>query len=149
MPFLQKEKFGGELFSGAIAVIESAIAERIKQMRSFAQILETSLDVKAKAIKGNYPAAIRLHQERFLQDWPHMEEYLASVAAGKIDLKKKDAFLEIAQSQSDKGFSYLDALGEFTPAQAKTGSDWLNKIVMEITTGCLQNFTTSRPKRKS
>jgi Na+-translocating ferredoxin:NAD+ oxidoreductase RNF subunit RnfB len=77
-----------------------------------------------------------------------MQEYLSGNNEDKISLKVKEKFVKIMRNQSDKGLTYLEAIQTLQPEQVQDGKDWLNKIVEDITTGCLKKFRAPRQQGK-
>jgi UDP-N-acetylglucosamine/UDP-N-acetylgalactosamine diphosphorylase len=146
--FFIREKYGDALYSGACKVLDEAIAERIKQLRLFAQNMETSIAVGTKKIKKIYPDSVSRTQKQFLQDWPQIEAYLSGNNEEKIGLKKRDSFVKTMQRLSNKGNSYLEAIQLLTPAQIQVGTDWLKDITENIITECINNSHAHRQKEK-
>ena len=146
--FFIREKYGDALYSGACKVLDEAIAERIKQLRLFAQNMETSIVVGTKKIKKIYPDSVSRTQKQFLQDWPQIEAYLSGNNEEKIGLKKRDSFVKTMQRLSNKGNSYLEVIQLLTPAQIQEGTDWLKDITENIITECINNSHAHRQKEK-
>ena len=142
--FFCQNKYGSALFDGACNVLDEAIAERIRQMQLFAQNLEKSM-INAKKI---FSASVSKKQQRFVQNWPRMEEHLSGNHEEKISYKKKEAFIKIIQRQSDKVGSYLDVIRSLTPQQAQKGTGWLNDIVEKTTAECLNASRALQQKDK-
>lgn len=147
--FFMKEPYGDLLYSGAGMVLDEAIAERVKQLRLFAQNIETSMEVVTKIMEKIYPGSVSRAQKQFLQNWPRMEEYLSGNNEEKIGLKKRDSFVKIMHRLSNKGNSYLESIQLLTPAQTQEGTDWLRGITKNIITECINNNPdASRRKEK-
>jgi len=147
--FFMQETYGEALYSGACSVLDEALAERIKQLRLFAQNIETSMEVVTKKMEKIYPGSVSRTQKQFLQDWPRMEAYLSGNNEEKIGLKKRDSFVKIMQRLSNKGNSYLESIHLLTPAQTREGTDWLRSITKNIITECVNNNPdASRRKEK-
>jgi len=147
--FFIRETYGEALYSGACMVLDEAIAERIKQLRLFAQNMETSMAVVTKKMKNIYPDIVSRNQKKFLQNWPQMEASLSLNHEEQIGRKKRDSFVKIMQRLSKKGNSYLEAITLLTPAQTRQGTDWLKDITDNIITECINNSHTHRQKEKS
>ena len=146
--FFIRETYGDALYSGACKVLDEAIAERIKQLRLFAQNMETSMEVVTKKMKKIYPDSVSRTQKHFLQDWPRMEAYLSGGNEEKIGRKKRDSFVKTMQPLSNKGNSYLEAIQLLTPAQTQEGTDWLKDVTENIITECINNSHAHRQKEK-
>ncbi len=147
--FFMQETYGEALYYGACRVLDEALAERIKQLRLFAQNIETSMEVVTKKMEKIYPGSVSRTQKQFLQDWPRMEAYLSGNNEEKIGLKKRDSFVKIMQRLSNKGNSYLESIHLLTPAQTREGTDWLRSITKNIITECVNNNPdASRRKEK-
>ncbi len=134
--FFRKQKFGMGLYGGANLVLAGAFAERIKQMRLFVSLMETSLPAAAQRNKKSLPDNFVRTQRELLSKWPLIEEHLISTVEEGLGLKKKEAFIKTIQIKSDSNHSYLEAIKSLTPAQAMIGSDWLNQVVGGITGNC-------------
>ncbi len=145
--FFIRFKYGEALYAGALDVLNEAIVERIRQLRLFAQNLEKTI-IPVEKMKKNLSGTVLRKQIQFTRDWRQMEEYLSGNSEEKISLKVKERFVKIMQNQSDKGLSYLEAIQTLQPAQVQEGKDWLNKIVEDITTGCLKKFRAPRQQGK-
>jgi hypothetical protein len=146
--FFIRETYGDALYSGACKVLDEAIAERIKQLRLFAQNMESSMEVVTKKMKYIYPDSVSRTQKQFLQDWPKMEAYFSGNNEEKIGRKKRDSFVKIMQRLSNKGNSYMEAITLLTPAQTREGTDWLRDITENIITECINNSHAHRQKEK-
>jgi hypothetical protein len=146
--FFIREKYGNALYSGACNVLTETVAERIKQVRLFAQNLENSIALGPKKMKRGLSDSVWRTQKLFLQNWPQMEAYLSCNNEEKIGLRKRESFVKTIQRQADKGNSYLETIQSLTPAQTREGTDWLNDIVVGVTTGCLKKFRASRQEDK-
>jgi UDP-N-acetylglucosamine/UDP-N-acetylgalactosamine diphosphorylase len=146
--FFIRETYGDALYSGACNVLDEAIAERIKQLRLFAQNMETSMEVFTKKMKKIYPDSVSRTQKQFLQSWPKMEAYLSGNNEEKIGLKKRETFVKIMQRLSNKGNSYLEAIQLLTVAQTREGTDWLKDITDNLIAGCINNSHVPRQKEK-
>jgi hypothetical protein len=135
-------------FIGACKVLDEAIVERIKQLRLFAQNMETSMEVVTKKMKNIYPDIVSRTQKEFLRNWPQMEAYLSGNHEEKIGRKKRETFVKIMQRLSNKGNSYLEAITLLTPAQTRQGTDWLKDITDNIITECINKSHAHRQKEK-
>jgi UDP-N-acetylglucosamine/UDP-N-acetylgalactosamine diphosphorylase len=147
--FFIRETYGDALYSGSSKILDEAIAERIKQLRLFAQNMEVSMEIVTKKMKKIYPDSVSQTQKQFLQDWPQMQAYLSGNNEEKIGRKKRDSFVKIMQRLSNKGNSYLEAIQLLTPAQTREGTDWLQDITENIITECINNSRAHRQKEKS
>jgi UDP-N-acetylglucosamine/UDP-N-acetylgalactosamine diphosphorylase len=147
--FFAKEENGDALYAGAYNILEEAIAERIRQLRLFAQNMEKTLAVVTKKMKKIYPDSVSGTQKQFLQDWPQMEAYLSDNGEEKIGMKKREAFVKIMQNLCNRGNSYLEAVQLLTPQQVQQGTGWLKDITENIITECIKNSHAHRQKEKS
>ncbi len=144
--FFTRMKYGDALYSAACDILDGAITERLKQLRQFAQNLDNS--IVTETLKNKYPDKVLRTQKQFLQDWPKMEAYLSGNNEEKSGLKKRDSFVKIMQSLSNKGNSYLEAIKLLTPTQAQRGTGWLKDITDNIIAGCTNNSHALRQKEK-
>ena len=142
--FFIKGKYGDDLYCGAYNVLNEAVAERIKQMRLFAQNVDNSVAAGSKKMKSDLSDSAGRTSKLFLQNWPQIEEYLFGNYEDKISLKVKEKFVKIMRNHSDKGLSYLEAIKTLQPEQVQNGKDWLSKIVEDITKECLKKFDAPR-----
>lgn len=144
--FFAVEKSGEALYSGARDILDTAIAERLKQMSLFAERLADSS--AAQISRKNRTDKVRHTKKQFSNNWPKMEAYLSCGNEEKTGLKKRDSFVKIMQSFSGKGNSYLEAIQLLTPDQAQKGTGWLKDITDNITAGCMNNFIVLKKKEK-
>jgi UDP-N-acetylglucosamine/UDP-N-acetylgalactosamine diphosphorylase len=140
--FFTGMKYGDALYFAACDILDGAITERLKQLRQFAQNLNNS--IVTGTLKNKYPDKVLRTQKQFLQDWPKMEAYLSGNNEEKAGLKKRDSFVKIMQSLSNKGNSYLEAIKLLTPTQAQRGTGWLKNITDNIIAECTNNSHTLR-----
>jgi UDP-N-acetylglucosamine/UDP-N-acetylgalactosamine diphosphorylase len=144
--FFTGEKYGDALYSGACDILDGAIAERLKQLRLFAQKLAESAGTETT--KKYHTDKVRHTQKQFSNNWPQMEDYLSCSNEEKTGMKKRDSFVKIMQSLSNKGNSYLEAIQLLTPVLALHGTGWLKDITDDIIAGCINNFHAPRQKEK-
>ncbi len=144
--FFTKEKYGDVLYSGACDLLDGAIAERLKQLRLFAQNLDNSMATETS--RKYHTDKVRRTQKQFSHNWPKMEAYLSGGNEEKTGLKKRDSFVKIMQSLSGKNNSYLDAIQLLTPDQVQKGTSWLKDITDNIIAGCINNFHALKQKEK-
>jgi UDP-N-acetylglucosamine/UDP-N-acetylgalactosamine diphosphorylase len=148
--FFQKQKFGDALYDGAARVIAEAVIERIKQMKLFIGNVENSLPASGERKKRRLSANVIHLRKEVLSMWPLMEEYLSAADVEKFGLKEKDAFIKIIRNKSVGSVSYQEAIKSLSPAEAKTGTDWLKRITSGVTGQCFSQITAiSREKRVS
>jgi UDP-N-acetylglucosamine/UDP-N-acetylgalactosamine diphosphorylase len=140
-------KNGSALHGAAIALIDEAVSERIKQMNLFAENLEKSITAGTKTMK-KYPANLLRTQKRFLRQWPQIREDLSSGNGEKAGLRERDVFLKTMHLPASKGNSYLEAIQSLTAAQARKGTGWLQSITSEITTLCIKELHNTQQKEK-
>ncbi len=143
--FFIRSKYGEALYAGTLDVLDKAIAERIRQMRLFAQNLEKTIMLAEKMKKGLSGTA-RRKQKQFIRDWPQMEEHLSGNNEEEISLKKKGTFIKILQRRSGKTNSYLQTMRSLTSLETRVGVDWLNDVVWEVAAGCMKISGVLRQK---
>ncbi len=146
--FFIQEKYGHDLYLGACNVLTEAVAERIRQMNMFAQIIENYAATGSKKMMFDLSDSARTTQKLFLKNWPSMEEYLVGNNEDKISVKVKESFVKVMQSQSAKGLNYLEAIRTLAPAQVQVGKEWLGNIVEDITIECQKKFRAKRQQGK-
>jgi len=146
--FFLEQKFGADLYAGAIRLLDGAIEERLRQMRKFSLKPEALHLMAAGKKKKHLPGSIISLQKEFLLQWPQMEKYLRSGHEVEIGLKKKEAFTKIIQSKLLGRNSYLSAIKTLTPAEIKIGSSWLGEIVAITVEQCLKKADSFRLKAR-
>ena len=144
--FFLAQKFGTDLYEGAVRLLDGALEERLRQMYKFALKAESSSVMDAGKKKKHLTASVIRSQKELLWKWPLMEKYFRSGQEAKIGLQKKDAFLDIIQSRLSGYNSYLSMIKGLTPAEAKIGSDWLNEIITVTIEQCLKRPGLVKPR---
>ena len=76
-----------------------------------------------------------------------MEEYLSAADVEKLGLKEKESFIKIIRNKSAGNISYLEAIKSLSPAEAKTGTDWLQRITSGVTGHCFPEMKTLRREK--
>jgi UDP-N-acetylglucosamine/UDP-N-acetylgalactosamine diphosphorylase len=145
--FFRKQKFGDGLYAGASGVIAEAVIERLKQLKLFIRNMENSLAGSAKKKKKNMSTQVIHLRKKVLLMWPQMEEYLSAADIEKFGLKERDAFIKIIRKKSAGSISYLEAIKSLSPAEAKTGTDWLKRIISGVTGHCFPEIKTLPPEK--
>ena len=144
--FFLEQKFGADLYAGAIRLLDGSLEERFRQMHKFSLQSEALYLVVVGRKKKQLSGSIISLKKEFLLKWPQMETYLRSGQEVKIGLKKKEAFTKIIQSKLPGRNSYLSAIKILTPAETKIGSGWLGEIVAVTVQQCLKKADIFRLK---
>jgi UDP-N-acetylglucosamine/UDP-N-acetylgalactosamine diphosphorylase len=144
--FFLEQKFGADLYAGAIRLLDGSLEERFRQMHKFSLQSEALHLVVVGRKKKQLSGSIISLKKEFLLKWPQMETYLRSGQEVKIGLKKKEAFTKIIQSKLPGRNSYLSAIKILTPAETKIGSGWLGEIVAVTVQQCLKKADIFRLK---
>jgi UDP-N-acetylglucosamine/UDP-N-acetylgalactosamine diphosphorylase len=136
--FFLAQKFGADIYEGAVSLLDGALKERFRQMNKFSLQAESSAIMAAGKKKKHLSGSIIRSQKELLSKWPLMEKYLRSGHEAKIGLKKKEAFTKIIQSKLSGCNSYLSMIKGLTAAEAKIGSGWLSEIITATVEQCIK-----------
>jgi bifunctional UDP-N-acetylglucosamine pyrophosphorylase/glucosamine-1-phosphate N-acetyltransferase len=124
--YMDTDIFSSACHLGALARIESGLAERIRQLAAFSEKLHMSLEMAASM--EDYPEACRFQQTSFLQQWPELNDALRNEAPENVGEDRRDIFLAEWEAM-DRSLSYIEAVYGLSPAGREAGTEWLQAIV--------------------
>lgn len=120
------------LHRGAVDKIESAIIERLKQLKKIADRMPESIEVERTLLDKPSEKTI-MKKMKFSEKWPALEDEFTSCLDKNYDSREKDDFLKIMDnSVSQKGKDYITAVKELKKEESEKGSEWLQGIVDNI-----------------
>ncbi len=119
--FVRQLFMPAELYEGAAARIEMAMAERIKRLGAMAALMETSADILERAA---FRADVIGYQRTLAEAWPELASVLGADTDG--DARAMSVFLE----QIERSGDYLDFVRQCPDVEG--GVKWLDSIVQDV-----------------
>jgi len=139
-PFFQRQKMGAELYAGAMDKLEIMIGERLKRFKTLSENMEKSIAHSHNLIKGDRGKNILKQKKEFLENWPELEICFSNGQEGRIDLKNRDAFIEIVNCKMKENGSYIQVIKGLDNQSSTIGTTWLQNIVDDITKSTLSHL---------
>ncbi len=134
-PFLSRFEFGGPLLEGALQVIRSGIAERIKRLRAMADKISRTLGDTGK--EGSR-AALKV---QFCEGIDRIGEQFDQRAGEGIGTGDRDGFLDALEAGKSLSGDYTGAVKALSPQAASQGTRWLDSIVNTVRSKALSALT--------
>lgn len=133
-PFFGLAPGGGELYEGALAVIDANIAERRKRFHDFA--LRTGPpEADQETVPADEDILPLRQREELRKIWPQLSLIFSADRAGKENVKERTSFLAAITAQLEGGRTdYLEAIRALSPTDCRQGTGWLASIVEETLT---------------
>jgi bifunctional UDP-N-acetylglucosamine pyrophosphorylase/glucosamine-1-phosphate N-acetyltransferase len=126
-PFFRKREMGEALMAGALDLIESAIGERIKQLRVFSEKMHKSVAL-GKSQGGGEEDMLR-RQLELAEKWPELEAcFQAPLEAGDV-MRYRDTFLDMFLKQGRPSDDYIAVIKALNAEARQAGTQWLQRIV--------------------
>jgi bifunctional UDP-N-acetylglucosamine pyrophosphorylase/glucosamine-1-phosphate N-acetyltransferase len=126
-PFFRKREMGEALMAGALDLIESAIGERIKQLRVFSEKMHKSVAL-GKSQGGGEEDMLR-RQLELAEKWPELEAcFQAPLEAGDV-MRYRDTFLDMFLKQGAPSDDYIAVIRALNADARQAGTQWLQRIV--------------------
>ncbi len=120
------------LHRGAVDKIESAVNERLKQLKKVADKMPESIEVQRSLFDNPSEKAIARKME-FAEKWPELEEMFISCFDKSYDSSEKNDFLKVMDNNvSHKGKDYISAVSGLKEEDSQKGSEWLQDMVDRI-----------------
>lgn len=117
------------LHKGAVDKIESAISERLKQLKKVADRMPESIEAQRSLFDNPSEKAI-IRKMEFAEKWPETEGMFTSCFDKKYDGPEKNDFLKIMEDAvSQKGRDYITVVKGLKKEESEKGSGWLQTIV--------------------
>jgi len=120
------------LYKGAVDKIESAIGERLKQLKKVAEKIPESIEAQ-KILSENPSEKAIMRKMEFVEKWPDIEDMFTSCCEEKYDNREKNDFLTVvdnAISQREK--DYITVIKGLKKEASGLGSMWLQWIIDRI-----------------
>jgi hypothetical protein len=134
--------FPKPLLEGLAATLQSGIDERIKQLDRLGEKIEAS-----RSCRPSRQSTDSL-QEKFISNWPQMNDLLIELQRAEGDHGVCEKFLtEVGRQIQTVGRSYLRVIHSLDRNQAAMGTHWLQSIVtgVESAVGKLLNANINEP----
>ena len=130
-PILDQAPHGAACREGAVAVLQSVLAERIKRLDGLAANMPRSLALANEATPGADRQPPYALQKRFAAEWPAIQAQLADTNTQRGDPAARDRFR--AAFTTNLQADYITTIKSLPPAVKQAGTTWLQTIVDEIT----------------
>jgi UDP-N-acetylglucosamine/UDP-N-acetylgalactosamine diphosphorylase len=144
-PFFRTEELAPALFDGAMDTLSSAIDERIKRFQALCEKMETSITVGEKILRGVRRASLLRQQRELMEGWPKLEAGFTEGHEASVDVKGREAFLQALDRRSEGGSTrYVEVIQGLDRAGATAGTAWLQHMVDDIVTRCLECLPSCR-----
>jgi bifunctional UDP-N-acetylglucosamine pyrophosphorylase/glucosamine-1-phosphate N-acetyltransferase len=130
-PFFRKREMGEALMAGARELIESAIGKRIKQLRVFSEKMHRSVAIGKS--KGGGEEDLLRRQLELAEKWPELEACLqAPLEADDVMRRYRDIFIEMFLKQGSPSDDYIAMIRALNADARQAGTQWLQRIVDQI-----------------
>ena len=107
------KRFPAELHAGLVQTLDRAIAERLKRLNQFFEIME---------------------KRDLLERWPEFADTYRKRLEQAGDTAKRDSFLEVLAAKArEEGKRYLNVIRSLSKEEAAAGTAWLQGLVEETT----------------
>ena len=129
---VRKTSMGSDPFSaacqeGAVAQIESVLAERIKRLKDLAQKMPKSLEYARSDRHLSLPPAVEAQQQALIDRWPGIEKALKAGPRSDAGAAERDRFLK-AWEHAGRG-SHTEAVANLSRETRADGAAWLQAVV--------------------
>ncbi|MBN1270416.1 MAG: UDP-N-acetylglucosamine pyrophosphorylase [Kiritimatiellae bacterium] len=121
--------------AGAMRVLESVRAERVKRLKDLAERLKNSIEWLSRQSMTHAGMRELACQKAFVEQWPETEAVLSRGASEAAAAEDREAFLN-AWQVARKGHSYIEAIKSLEPEARRAGTAWLQAIVDEAAALC-------------
>jgi UDP-N-acetylglucosamine/UDP-N-acetylgalactosamine diphosphorylase len=123
--------FARACHQGAMAQLDSVVAERIKRLGELADKMPQSLEIVRSEARGT-AAPWQAEQEKLAREWPKMKVLLESGPGDSAGARFRDPFL--SRISDRKQSSYLDTIRALDASAKELGTAWLQAVVDEVST---------------
>lgn len=127
--FLAGRELGPELLDGAKSVIESALSERIKRFREFADKMKQSVSLSGTYLPETQWDSLRAQKKELLENRSALEVCWSSQLEKGCGTQDKDCFLQALSGLQQDGSEYLGTIRKLDDKARRHGSAWLQAIV--------------------
>lgn len=136
------------LHMGAVEKIESAINERIKQLKKVAEKMPESIEVQ-KSLSDNPPERTIMIKREFAEKWPEIEDIFLSCFEEKGSAQERDDFLKITGNAiSQMGKYYITVVKGLKKADSKKATEWLQGIIEKVNGSVFELLSGFQAKRR-
>ncbi len=143
--FLSGDFFREELLRGAIAKIDLGLKERVKRLLAFAEKLPESARIHARERGSEESSRARERKEELYRSRHRLEELFLRARDEEAGAEARDQFLEtVDRLRRETGGSYIEVIQKLSPADAESGTRWLQEVVDEITAAALEIIPSFR-----
>ncbi len=121
-----------ELHRGAVDKLESAIAERLKQLRKIAEKMPESIEIQRSA-SANPSEKTIMKKKEFNEKWPEIEGFFKVCMEETPDNPDRDDFMKIIDNAiSERGKYYITVVKSLEKEDSQKGTAWLQGIINSI-----------------
>ncbi len=136
--FLGGDFFGKELHRGAIAKIDSGIAERVKRLTALAEKLPRSLEICERQPGGEEASRLREQKQELHRARHQLEDIFLRAREQEAGGEARDRFLAaVERRRKATGGSYIEVIQALSPENSAEGTRWLQEVVEAVTAECL------------
>jgi bifunctional UDP-N-acetylglucosamine pyrophosphorylase / glucosamine-1-phosphate N-acetyltransferase len=120
------------LHKGAVAKLDSAVKERVKQLAGVAIKAYSSMETS-----GHSKAALKI-KDVFFKRWQEIEGFLKGEVENEGDSAKRIAFMELVdKNMQQHGKDYLSVIKGLNEQASGAGTSWLQGIVDDVSNRAL------------
>jgi UDP-N-acetylglucosamine/UDP-N-acetylgalactosamine diphosphorylase len=131
--FAGDPEMGDQLWSGAVDILDGAVAERVARLGALAQKMERSLELGRTLWPQALRGACERQQREFGERWPDMEAALTGGAEAGAGLAERDGFLvRLERCRHEQGEDYLRTVRALDREALALGTAWLERTVDAI-----------------
>ena len=121
-----------ELHKGAVQKLDTAIKERLKQLKKIAVKMPESTEAQ-KSISEKPSVKMMIRKKEYGEKWPEIEEFLKGCMNKNDESQVRDVFLEIINNAiSLRGNDYITIVKGLIKEESLKGTEWLQGIVDNI-----------------
>ena len=136
--FLGGDFFGKELHRGAIAKIDSGIAERVKRLTALAEKLPRSLEICERQSGGEAASRLREQKQELHRARHQLEDIFLRAREQEAGGEARDRFLAaVERRRKATGGRYIEVIQALSPENSAEGTRWLQEVVEAVTAECL------------
>lgn len=129
------EDMGKELHRGAVDKLESAIRERLKQLRKIAEKMPESIEIQ-RSVSANPSEKAIMKKKEFNEKWPEIEGFFKVCMEEEPDNLNRDDFIKIIDNAiSESGKYYITVIKSLEKEDSQRGTAWLQGIIDSIKKG--------------
>ncbi len=143
--FFKRVDSGGDLCSGALEILDSAIEERIKRFRDFTEKMNRSIIHAEKLPAGAARSRLLKQKRELMKNWPALERYLTGGCGEETGAEDREVFVNAAFKGKKKTvLEYTEFIQALDSDVAAAGVLWLTGIVNNITGRAMEFIPSCR-----